>query len=108
MKPERWQQVEQLYHAALERNAEERSSFLHEACHGDIELRGEVESLLSYEDHAEGFIESPALDVAAKLMAAQSDATLAPGRRINQYQIVKRLGAGGMGEVYLAEDTRLQ
>jgi serine/threonine protein kinase/Tfp pilus assembly protein PilF len=108
MKPERWQQVANLYHATLERNPGERASFLRESCGGDEELRREVESLLAYENQAENFIESPALKVAARIMAAQNDATLSAGQMINQYQIISRLGAGGMGEVFLAEDTRLQ
>ena len=66
MKNERWQQVERLYHSALTKQASERSAFLVEICAGDEELRREVESLLAYEDRAETFIESPALDVAAR------------------------------------------
>src|SRR4029079_9155810 len=96
------------YHAALERNAGDRALFLRESCDGDEELRREVESLLAYEDHAENFIESPALEVAARMMAEGPDQTVPVGQMINQYQIISRLGAGGMGEVYLAEDTRLQ
>ena len=66
-----------------------------------------MESLLAYEDQAENFIESPALDVAAKMMAEEQDSTVA-GQTINHYKIISPLGAGGMGEVYLAEDTRLE
>ena len=103
---EQWQQVERLYHAARERSAEERAAFLTEACVGDEALRQEVESLLQYEDQAENFIDSPALEVAAKMMAAKLSAT-APIALINQYKIISALGAGGMGEVFLAQDTRL-
>jgi serine/threonine-protein kinase len=106
-KSERWQKVEQLYHAALEHPAERRSTFLAEACGGDEVLLQEVESLLAYEDQAENFIESPALDVAAKLMANKQGVTVTAGQTINQYKIISPIGAGGMGEVYLAEDTRL-
>ena len=107
MKPERWQQVEQLYHSTLEKDVSERETFLARACAGDEALRHEVESLLAVEDRAEGFIESPALDVAAKLLA-DGQASSAAGETINQYKIISPLGAGGMGEVYLAEDTRLE
>lgn len=107
MNPERWQQVERLYHLALEKEASERASYLAVACAGDERLRQEVESLLAYEDRAEDFIESPALDIAAKMLADEQDSTV-PGQTINQYKIISPLGAGGMGEVYLAEDTRLE
>jgi eukaryotic-like serine/threonine-protein kinase len=106
--PERWQEVERLYHAALERGEEERAAFLTGACGGDEELRREVESLLEHEAEAEHFIDSPALEAAAKLMAREPAAALDPGQTVNQYEIVSALGAGGMGEVYLAKDTRLQ
>ncbi len=108
MTPERWQEVERLYHAALERGEDERAAFLAAACAGDEELRREVESLLEHEAEAEHFIDSPALEAAAKLMAREHSAASTPGQKVNQYEIVSALGAGGMGEVYLAKDTRLQ
>ena len=107
MKAERWQQVERLYHSTLEKEVGERAAFLAEACAGDEGMRREVESLLAYEDQAENFIESPALEVAANMMAEEQGATVVAGQTIKHYKIISPLGAGGMGEVYLAEDTRL-
>ena len=108
MKGEQWQQVERLYHSTLAKPPQERSAFLLEACAGDEALRREVESLLAYEDHAENFIESPALEVAAKMMADEHSQAVGAGQSFNQYRIVSQLGAGGMGEVFLADDTRLR
>jgi eukaryotic-like serine/threonine-protein kinase len=108
MTADRWQQVSQLYHAALERTPSERAGFLRDACAGDDALRGEVESLLAHEGAAAGLIETPAVEVAAKMMiSSHEDGRSFVGRRIGTYQILSPLGAGGMGEVYRARDTKL-
>jgi len=106
MKPERWSRIEELYHSAAALRPGERTAFLDRACQSDPGLRQEVESLLAHEQRAEKFIESPALNIAANLLARSEQQTM-PGREVNHYRIVSLLGGGGMGVVYRAEDTRL-
>src|SRR6266540_5048433 len=108
MSASRQRQITELCHAALERNASDRAAFLREACAGDEALRQEVESLLCYEDAADGFLERPAVEEVARLVSShpESNVDLA-GRRLGVYQIQARIGAGGMGEVYRARDTKL-
>ncbi len=106
MKPERWRQINDLYYAALERDEAARVAFLDEACVADESLRREVESLLESNDKAGEFLSSSALDVAAKVLASDQDHFLI-GQKIGHYQVLSLLGAGGMGHIYLAEDTRL-
>src|SRR5256885_1716987 len=106
MTPERWRQIEQLYHAALERTIDERAAFLAEACADDAALRREVEVLLAANDEAGSFLVAPALDLEARELAAERIPSLV-GARIGRYQVLSQIGAGGMGEVYLAQDTTL-
>ena len=107
MTPERWKKVEQLYHAALEREESQRAAYLHEVCAGDNALQREVESLLAQESRAEQFLETPALDVAAKVLAEHQSQSSLVGQQLGSYKIVSLLGAGGMGEVYQAQDSKL-
>ncbi len=103
---ERWQKIKELFHAALERNPAERAAFLDEACKGDDDVRGEVESLIAAHHQPDSFIDKPAFEVAAALLAADLPA-VAVGRTIGAYKVTRQIGHGGMGEVYLAQDTRL-
>jgi Tol biopolymer transport system component/tRNA A-37 threonylcarbamoyl transferase component Bud32 len=106
MHPERWRQIEELYHDALELAPEYRLAFLDRVCAGDDELRREVESLLASHEQAESFIEAPPGDVAAAFFAGDQTPGLI-GRTLSHYRIRASIGAGGMGEVYLAEDMLL-
>ena len=102
----RWRQVEALYHAARERAPEARAAFLADACAQDEDLRREVESLLVQPVSVDGVLDGPALAVAPPLVS-DPDGTSLVGRRLGIYQVLAPLGAGGMGEVYRARDTRL-
>jgi len=103
---ERWQQVKELFVEALEQELGERPAFLDRACGADESLRREVELLLSGYEEAGSFMEAPALEIAAQAIAEERDQPMA-GRQLGAYQILSTLGAGGMGVVYRARDTRL-
>ncbi len=103
---ERWRQIEDLYHAALEREPADRFALLDEVCAGDNALRSEVISLLASHDQTSDFIEAPPDDVIAGMMAEEQARSMT-GRTLGRYKIQSLIGAGGMGEVYLARDTRL-
>jgi serine/threonine protein kinase/TolB-like protein/Flp pilus assembly protein TadD len=104
----RWKRVEALFYEALELQPELRAQFLERSCSGDAELRHEVEELLEAERQPMEGLQSPVLKAARAVVAGQRSLSLAPGAALGHYTIVSSVGSGGMGEVYLAEDSRLR
>jgi tRNA A-37 threonylcarbamoyl transferase component Bud32 len=102
MSPEQWTRLKDLFRVAIECDPAKRAAYLDEACADDTALRAEIESLLASHDHAENFIESPAFADAVKALT-ESPAETVAGRRVGSYRLIREIGRGGMGTVYLAE-----
>jgi Tol biopolymer transport system component len=102
---ERRQRIEEICDAALDREAAERAAFVAAACGDDEAVRGEVEALLAHAENADGFLATPIGEVAARILGDEHAPLV--GRQIGSYSILALLGAGGMGDVYRARDTKL-
>ncbi len=108
MNAERLKQIEEIFHKVLKLSPTERDIFFAEFCSEDEELRREVESLLSFENSSDGFLETPPQSLAAEMFAEKDRKNDIIGKQVRHYKIIELLGKGGMGEVYLAEDTKLR
>ncbi len=107
MNSKRWQKIKSIFDAALEIVPAKRGGFLDKSCPHDTELRQEVQKLLDSYDQAEGFIEDPAVNEVASLLLEPTQ-TLKEGQRFAHYEVIRQIGVGGMGEVYLARDEKLE
>ena len=102
-KAERWKAVEELFHRALDIPEDERSAFIQANCNGDVDMASEVKSLIESDSAASnGSIAAAAVKKALVTFHSAENAATAPGRKVGQYMLLREIGRGGMGTVYLA------
>jgi len=103
---DRWQRIKEIFHSAQDRPLAERPDFLNEVCGDDTSIREEVEALLTADAGNENFLTSPAFEFAAGMLSSEGT-EFGAGERVGRYEILCSLGAGGMGQIYLARDALL-
>jgi serine/threonine protein kinase/Tfp pilus assembly protein PilF len=100
-----WENLKEIFHSAVMLPTNERAAYLDEACNGDLSLRRRVEELLRSHEETRNFVDTPAYQAAAEMLTEGLE--LEAGSTVAHYRVLSLLGEGGMGRVYLAEDTKL-